>query len=136
MIIEILGKQIKKAKSGGNYGSIKTLNGYMSVWDTGVYDKLPVSGKVDVIAVRNGNYWNITGLSAGVSINEVKAEDEKWIEIRREKTENINELNAKNNAMALLIAAYSKGDIQDYEVILSKLEEITKKIYETRIKDL
>lgn len=50
-----------------------------------------------------------------------------WPEINKEKVDNINLLNARNNAVSIAISLYEKGDITS-EMILPKVAELTEKI--------
>ncbi len=56
-----------------------------------------------------------------------------WDNIRAEKREkNIDWLNARILAKEILVAAYQKGDITDYLIIIERLPEITKQIYDIK----
>ena len=59
-------------------------------------------------------------------------EEVDWKGIRAEKRESIDWLNARILAKEILIAAYQKSDIADYSVIIERLPELTKQIYEIK----
>lgn len=135
MLIEIQKIEQKLSQKGDAFLRIKTDKGWMSCWRGELFNKLPQSGKVNVEIERKGDFYNITGIDTRASVNESKAIDEKWEKIRDEKREDIHELNAKILAKDILIAGYNKGEFTSWEIILDKLEDVARRIYEIRIKN-
>ena len=75
--------------------------------------------------------WDKGGTKFVKQGGELKVRTEpNWEEIRKNKEDNIAWLNARNLATQILIAAYQKGEIAEYGIIIGKLEETTKIIYE------
>lgn len=132
MLITIQKIEEKKSQKGDSFVKIKTEKGWLSCWRPELFDKFQEGGRIDVIVESKSGFYNIIDIGKTTSVREADKIDEKFEKIREEKREAIDWLNARILAKDILIAAYNKGELISYDVILQKLEGIARQIYGTK----